>query len=238
MQIKKCKICQRVCTRITKGMCKKHYAQFSKYGKCLDNNQRTVLDLNEIRIKLNYTEIDTYDSKGNVMDTFIIDTEDIPLLKNHKWRSVIKKRGNKELHYLGTGHTIYFHRILTGSPDTEVDHINRNTLDNRKNNLRIVSKSLNRLNTGLFINNTIGIKGVYKIKDSYYRAELQYCNKKYISPLYKTLEEAVYYRYLLEQHFIPTYNINNRNKMKELINSLNTNVKHNIQYYLTNKLKN
>lgn len=41
-----------------------------------------------------------------------------------------------------------------------IDHINRNKSDNRIENLREATKSLNAYNTGLQINNTSGCKGV------------------------------------------------------------------------------
>ena len=236
MKIKYCKICNKECVKTHLGMCKKHYVQYKKYGKVLDNNPRTIWDPNEIRICEDHAEIDTYDSLGNVVDTYLIDIEDVILLGNHKWRSIIKKRQDKELHYLGTKHTVYFHRLITGNPDIEVDHINRNTLDNRKANLRIVSNSVNRINQGLPLNNTLGIKGVYKHKNKYH-AELKFYNKRYISPLYNTIEEAAYYRHLLEQHFIPDFNVNNTSSMHKCINKLSNDTKKVIQNYLANKLK-
>lgn len=236
MKIKYCKICNKECNRTHLGMCKKHYVQYKKYGKVLDTNPRTVWEPNDVRIFANYAEIDTYDSLGNVLDTYIIDVEDVTLLGNHKWRSVIKKRKEKELHYLGTKHTIYFHRLITGNPDIEVDHINKNTLDNRKSNLRVISNSINRINYGLPINNTSGIKGVIKRKNKY-KAELQIYNKRYVSPLYDSIEEATYYRHLLEQHFIPDFKVNNTQLMNEYINKLSDNTKKIIQTYFANKLK-
>ncbi len=44
----------------------------------------------------------------------------------------------------------------------EVDHINRVPDDNRIENLRLVTRSQNALNTKLKSTNTLGIKGVYK----------------------------------------------------------------------------
>lgn len=34
--------------------------------------------------------------------------------------------------YLVTGHTIYFHRLIMGDPNCEIDHIDRNTHNNCK----------------------------------------------------------------------------------------------------------
>ena len=45
-----------------------------------------------------------------------------------------------------------------------IDHIDRDTLNNRKYNLMVSNKSLNSLNTGIRSNNTSGITGVSFIK--------------------------------------------------------------------------
>ena len=56
----------------------------------------------------------------------------------------------------------YMHRLITGAKKgEEVDHINGNKLDNRKGNLRIVTKSENAMNKSISTkNNTSGFKGV------------------------------------------------------------------------------
>lgn len=58
------------------------------------------------------------------------------------------------------GKNAYVHRILTKCPnDKVVDHINRNTLDNRMSNLRVVSRSQNMLNLS-------GVRGVDRNKET------------------------------------------------------------------------
>lgn len=78
--------------------------------------------------------------------------------------------------------------------DKVVDHINGDTLDNRKQNLRICTKAENnrnrRVNSRL---GTVPYKGVYKRKNSKinsYRASVSYQDKTYNLGHYNTPEEA------------------------------------------------
>lgn len=59
-------------------------------------------------------------------------------------------------------HTILLHRLITNCPDhLQVDHINHNTLDNRDENLRIVTDGQNKQNkNGAYCNSKSGIRGV------------------------------------------------------------------------------
>lgn len=70
-------------------------------------------------------------------------------IKGHKWTASESAKGERvyAARYKtvnGQRQKIYMHRLITNCPPgMEVHHINGNTLDNRKANLRIVSKSEN-----------------------------------------------------------------------------------------------
>ena len=61
--------------------------------------------------------------------------------------------------------TIELHRLIMGSPtDFEIDHINRNGLDNRRANLRIVTHQINQNNLPKRLNASSKFHGVTRDK--------------------------------------------------------------------------
>lgn len=61
----------------------------------------------------------------------------------------------------GDVQSIMMHRVIMNTPaGMDTDHINRNKLDNRRSNLRIVTRTQNNYNMGLKTNNTSGHRGV------------------------------------------------------------------------------
>jgi hypothetical protein len=88
----------------------------------------------------------------------IVDDEDAARVMDFTWHYM--NNG-----YAGTtydqGRKIYLHRFVMGAKRGEqVDHINMNKLDCRKENLRICSNQQNNANKTKQINNTSGYKGV------------------------------------------------------------------------------
>jgi hypothetical protein len=91
----------------------------------------------------------------------IVDDEDYDYLMQWKWYYDKGYAVRDMKHY-------YMHRELIEVPDgLVVDHINRDRLDNRKSNLRAVSRQLNSLNRSKTKSNTSGYKGVYRVRDSW-----------------------------------------------------------------------
>ena len=138
-------------------------------------------------------EIDIYSKKyGNLK--VLLDDDDYEKIKNNfnnmKW-SITKNHKGLYVQKRVNGKNIYLHRYIMNNPDGIVDHINHNTLDNRKNNLRITNNANNLRNGTLRTNNKTGINGVYydRIRNKYL-VKIKVNYKTIYLGRYNTLEEA------------------------------------------------
>lgn len=112
--------------------------------------------------------------------------------EDHAWLSDLRwcyAPGNGyALHYYtddaGKHKTLFMHRAIyahiLGKPipkGLQVDHINRDRLDNRRENLRLATRSQNQANKGIQINNTSHYKGV-TFNHNKWEARIRYCNQR------------------------------------------------------------
>lgn len=120
----------------------------------------------------------------------IVDDEDYNRLNSHQW--YYTSHG-----YAKSDKLDYMHRFILNAPvNMEVDHINGNRFDNRKCNLRLVSKDENLRNTSKRKHSTNKYKGV-RVKEINFRKKPYYAtitiNKKKIHLGYfKTEIEAAW----------------------------------------------
>jgi hypothetical protein len=127
----------------------------------------------------------------------LVDDEDYDKVMQHTWHWF---RGRSEELYVkrwarpGLGHAILLHRFVLGLPPyrPQVDHINWNSLDNQKSNLRTVTQIENKQNArGAMSNNKTGVRGVcIDTKSKKYRAYCYIDKKQYHLGFFDTLPEA------------------------------------------------
>lgn len=100
----------------------------------------------------------------------LIDLDDVEKVKQAKWMAKYDKTVNNYYIHAWERNTtennrkrLILHRLLINCPDgMESDHINRNTLDNRKCNLRITTPMENKQNKGFYKNNKSGHKYIHR----------------------------------------------------------------------------
>jgi HNH endonuclease len=94
----------------------------------------------------------------------IVDAGDFEWLSERRWYASFSStlRGFYVRGYKAGGGTTAMHRLIIGAkPGDIVDHINRDTLDNRRANLRVVTPAQSVWNRRLLISsNTSGFRGV------------------------------------------------------------------------------
>jgi len=94
----------------------------------------------------------------------VIDVADIHLVEGRNWCAFVKSTAVYAIRTDYSGGkkiNVYLHRLIMNAPsDLEVDHKNRDGLDNRRDNLRLATTSQNQQNCTRRPTNTSGFKGV------------------------------------------------------------------------------
>lgn len=87
---------------------------------------------------------------------------------------------------------IYMHRLINKTPKgLDTDHINHDTLDNRRNNLRTVTHSENLRNSKLSKSNKSGHRGIYWDSErKKWRTSITENGKRILYKRFSTLDEA------------------------------------------------
>ena len=139
-------------------------------------------------------------------DHTLVDQEDLDYLKKFRWHKAVFKNTN---YVRGTvdGRQVLLHRLLMNHPEgMDVDHINHNGMDNRRCNLRIVTRGQNAQNSRISKNNTSGVKNVHYLKSrDRYRVTIGVDNRSIQVGYFKTLQEATEARNLALKEYHGEY---------------------------------
>jgi hypothetical protein len=131
-----------------------------------------LLKENHLVEQLDYFELHIFSKRENKNIIILVDKEDVERIKMFKWSLKYDKTVDNyyviawERHNYKDRKRVSLHRFIMNCPEgLEVDHINRNTRDNRKSNLRIVTPQENANNKGEYKNNKSGYKHIYYLKN-------------------------------------------------------------------------
>jgi hypothetical protein len=143
-----------------RGMCKKHYRSLVRYGEI----RRATIDPNEFVIDGNECMIHLYNMKGECIAKAVIDSSDYELCRKYKWGWYVGKTSSY-VTTLISRKSVALHSVLFGIENAprfsiEIDHIDRNTLNNRRSNLRIGNRGNNVCNVAPYKNKSSKYKGV------------------------------------------------------------------------------
>lgn len=170
--------------------CGKHYSQLYNLGEL---KEKTVFDRNDYIVDGNIAYIILRNKKQEETGRTIIDIDDLDNVIQYKWTlntwGYAETKINKK--------SILMQRLILNefSSNKIPDHINRNPLDNRKENLRIADKSLNAVNAGTRTSNTSGVTGVSWDKNANsWRAYISYKGKRIELGHRKDFDKAVILR--------------------------------------------
>lgn len=140
---------------------------------------------------------------------FYVDQSDEWIFKKYHWFT--NHNGYLEAVERECHKKVLIHRLIVGCPnDMIVDHIDGNPLNNRKSNLRIVTRSQNCMNRELHSNNTSSITGVnFHKQSSKWNARIMVNNKRISLGLYDNFDDAVAARKAAEEKYFGEYSYDN-----------------------------
>lgn len=109
----------------------------------------------------------------------LVDAIDFERLAMHKWHITGKRMPYAARWVKEKPHSLLMHRLIIDAPDDMmVDHINGDTLDNRRCNLRLATRAENLRNQKK-TRGSSKYHGVYRVRANRYRAAIAADGKKY-----------------------------------------------------------
>lgn len=141
-----------------RGYCASHYAQLRRGQELRPIKSPGVP--NDYEVHKDYVEVVLANSRGEDIAHSKIDINDLPKISGHRWR--LCGSGYVQGAPIGGGPQTMLHRLILDAPSgVEVDHWDGDPLNNRRANIRPVSRKQNRENQRVNARNTSGYRGVY-----------------------------------------------------------------------------
>lgn len=165
-----------------------------------------------------YYEIELYNYFGEFEGMAKISLEDYSTTQGYIWRT--STEGYVFTHK--NGKTIFMHRLILNPSKKEIiDHANHDKLDNRRENIRIATKSTNAMNVKKWEHNKSGIIGVNFRKDiNKWRSYIKINQKQISLGSYTNKEDAIIARLRAEKQyfgdFAPQKHLYNKYLKEEL----------------------
>lgn len=144
---------------------------------------------------------------SNTNNEILVDKDVYELVKKYTW---IENKYHYIYAKINKKH-VFLARFVMGVEEIHenqitVDHINHNTLDNRRSNLRIASQSQQAMNRGMQGNNTSGTTGVsWKAKIGKWQAQIGYKGENIYLGVYDDYREACEARRKAEVKYFGSY---------------------------------
>ncbi|AGN51638.1 HNH endonuclease [Vibrio phage eugene 12A10] len=192
---------------------KKPYTHGKVLTECMCGNVQEMFSCNVVKENQNFScgnckpyyrvekDVVKLYTDNTLSNYFMIDFEDLEKVYSIGW--MIHNDDRNFYVREGSGERRFLHRVLTNCPERMfVDHINGNGLDNRKINLRVVTKAENNRNTKLHCNNTSGKSGVYlRPETGKWRAKIGHDGKVISLGEFETKDAAILAREIAELQF-------------------------------------
>lgn len=189
-------------TKIIGSYCRKHYLQLYKHGKIID---RTIYDKNKITVTNETANMELYDKDGNISGVTTFDSKFVDKVSQYKWYIRYSGSKNHKLPYvMGTinGKKIFLHRfLLECGEQNKIDHIDRNTMNNKLENLRECTSAENSRNR-IYKSSNGKHPGVYQqYENGNWTARICYNYKTIHLGTFSSYEEALKARIKAEQEY-------------------------------------
>ena len=127
-------------------------------------------------------------------DFALLDNHDYDKLSKYNWGLGPRKYIQRTKTENGKQTSVVIHREIMGcikGDGKTVDHVNRNRLDNRRVNLRLVNRQQSATNCSMGKNNTSGYKGVSFLKsENIWQSRVMFNYKSHFLGNFKTAQEA------------------------------------------------